>query len=193
MTKHKGVHPSPAPSASPRANPLLWGYGFGALLIFMGLLVLSIALGSALHSATRGVQTLTLPESRVVSLKEGLYIGLLPTSAKGPASSPGDVQVTITGENGVPVSETPFPPEAVQANQKIGASLFQADVPYDGRYRVEGRLAAGEGPVTVLLIHESLSRNPSDLLVGVILLVVLGGFGLYIILLTHRRSKALGK
>jgi hypothetical protein len=191
MSKHKGAHASAAfPAPAARTNPLLWGYGFGAALIGMGLLVLSIALGSALHSATRGVHKLSLPASTTLALKEGLYVGILPAPKTGPAPTARDVEVTLTEENGTIVPTTPFPPEAAQANAKVGTSLFQADVPYEGRYKVDGVTLTGPGPVEFLLVHESLSRNPSNILVGVILMAVLGGFGVYILALTHRRSKA---
>ncbi len=173
-----------------RSQMLLWGYGFGAALIGMGLLVLSIALGSALHSATRGIQKLSIPGRRMVTLKEGLYVGLLPAPNNGPALSARDVDVVINSEDGAPVTLVPFPPEAAQANAKIGTSLFQTDIPFDGRYEVQSRAAENAPPAELLLIHESLSRNRSDIAVGVILMAVLGGFGTIVLILTHRRGAA---
>lgn len=191
MTKNKGTHAgvSMLPARTP-ANPALWGYGFGALLIGLGLLVLSIALGSALRSATRGVHRMTLPGKAVLALKEGLHVAILPAPKAGPTPAAADVEVSLADELGVQVPRLPFPPEMAQANRKIGTSLFQAQVPYDGRYTLEGRLPAGAPAAELLLIHESLSRNPSDILVGGILFVVLGGFGVYIIAIAYRRGKA---
>jgi hypothetical protein len=190
MSKSKGTHPPVtfAAQAAARPNPILWGYGFGAALILMGFLVLSIALGSALRSATHGVHRVTMPGRQALTLKEGLYIGLLPAGKDAPA--PGDVRVLLTDESGAPIPQTPIPPELSQANRKVGTTLFQAEVPYDGRYGVESRLPDGAAPAQLLLVHESLNRNPSDILVGVILLVVLGGFGAYILIITYRRGAA---
>jgi hypothetical protein len=191
MTKHKGTHPgvSLSPARTP-ANPALWGYGFGGFLIGLGLLVLSIALGSALRSATRGIHRLTLPGRSVLELKEGLHVAILPAAKTGLPPEAGGVDVDLVDEAGRQVPRVPFPPEMSQANRRIGTTLFQAQIPYDGRYALEGRLPAGSSPAELLLIHESLSRNPSDILVGAILFLVLGGFGVYIIVLAYRRGRA---
>lgn len=181
-----------APATASRSNPALWGYGFGALLIGLGLLVLSIALGSALRSATRGTHRLSLPGSHSLLLKEGLYVGILPAAGKTPPLS-GDVWVTITDQSGVPVQQMPFPPELAGANEKIGRSLFQALIPYEDRYTLESRLPPDASPAELLLIHESLSRNSSDIIVGLILMVVLGGFGIYVLIVTWRRGAAFPK
>lgn len=190
MTKFKGTSaPHHIPAARARPNPALWGYGFGAALIGLGLLVLAVALGSALRSATRGVHRLTLPGFQTLTLDEGLYVGILPAPKTGPAPSADGVQVVITEQGGGAVPLAAFPPELAQANKKIGTTLFQAQVAYKGRYDVQSR-TPGDAPAELLLLHESLSRNPTHLAVGGILLAVLGGFGLYIIVMTYRRGRA---
>jgi hypothetical protein len=171
-----------------KSQAYLWGYGFGAALIGLGLLVMSIALGSALRSATRGVQKVALPGRQTITMKEGLYIGLLPPK-KGATISAQDVSVVISDEQGSPVTQVSFPPEVARLNAALGVSLFQLQIPYDGRYTVESLLARDVPAAELLLIHESLNSNRSDLIVGAILLLVLGGFGAYLIILTYRRNK----
>jgi hypothetical protein len=193
MKKNPGPHEIRSPSFPPSpANAELqkrWGYGFGAALIGMGLLVLSIALGSALRAATRGVHRVPIPGTQTVTLREGLYVGLLPAPKQGPAPDPRTIVVRITGPNGAAVPETAFPPEMALANSRVGVSLFQADIPYEDRYTVEtARTDGGPNSGELLLIHESLQRNPTDIIVGVILMTVLGGFGVAVIVLTYRRG-----
>lgn len=192
MKKNSGPHefrssnfpPSPANAELQKR----WGYGFGAALIGMGLLVLSIALGSALRAATRGVSRVPIPGTQTVTLREGLYVGLLPTPKQGPAPDPRTIVARIIGPNGAVVPETAFPPEMALANSRVGVSLFQADVPYEDRYTVETARTDGSGPAELLLIHEPLQRNPTDIIVGVILMTVLGGFGIAVIVMTYRRG-----
>lgn len=190
MAKHKGTRPpvsfSPAPA---RANPALWGYGFGAALIVLGLLVLSIALGSALRAATRGVHKASLPGANTFHLKEGLYVAILPATGKSPLAA-ADVEISLTDESGAEVPRVPFPPEMALANGKIGTTLFQTQIMFPGTYVLKGRLPEEAAPAELLLVHESLRRNPSDILVGVILMAVLSGFGLYMIWITYRRGRA---
>lgn len=184
--KHVSSPPAASKEAERRSQMLLWGYGFGATLIGLGLLVLSIALGSALRSATRGIMKIPIPGRQVVSLSEGLHVAILPAQAANLSAD--NVDLTVAHEDGSPVPQALFPPELRQANRKIGTSLLQIQIPFDGPYAVEGRVREGGGSGEILLVHESLSSNRSDILVGVILLLVLGGFGVYILLLTRRRG-----
>ena len=192
MKKNSGPHeirPSNFPPSPANAElQKRWGYGFGATLIGMGLLVLSIALGSALRAATRGVHRLPIPATQTLTLREGLTVGLLPTPKQGPAPDPRTVLVRITAPNGAAVPETAFPPEMAIANSRVGVSLFQADIPYEDRYTVETARTDGSSSGELLLVHESLQRNPTDIIVGAILMAVLGGFGVAVIVLTYRRG-----
>jgi hypothetical protein len=186
MKNKSGHHLTPLPAAPRAGTPVIWGYGVGAALIAFGLLVLAIALGSSLRSATRGIHRLQFPGTQRLEMKEGFYVGVF-RPAKEEEPVPAGLTVEVTDESGAPVPVAEVP-EALRPNTpKDGIPLFQVQVPFDGPHRVTGRTASGAAEI--YLIHQSVARNPSDLIVGAVLFLVLGGFGVFMLILTYRRGR----
>ncbi len=153
------------------------GVSLGVGLILLGVVVAGIAGGSVLSAVTRGSHQIAFPGSANLKLKSGLYVGL--PAPKSTVSDPAlfvTVTEVATGE-AVPVQTGPDMTVAV-AGPSGGRPLFQFETFDAGTYMVSGTASAPTGSLSVLILHESLGRTGSDLIVGVLagsLLVVAGG------------------
>lgn len=152
------------------------GISLGVGLILLGVVVAGIAGGSVLSAITRGSHQMAFPGSANLKLKSGIYVGL--PAPKSSVSDP-TLFVTVTdvatGE-AVPVQTGPDMTMVV-AGPSGGRPLFQFETFDAGTYMVSGTASAPTGSLPVLLLHESLGRTGSDLIVGVLagsLLVVTG-------------------
>ena len=153
------------------------GIRLGVGLILLGVLVVGIAGGSVMSALTRGSHQVTFPGSSNLKLKAGLHVGI-PAPKSAPVDAGLFVTVTdvATGES-VPVQMGSDVTVAVEGPQG-GRPLFQFETFDAGTYMVSGTAAVPSGSLSVLILHESLGRTRSDLIVGVLagtLLVVTGG------------------
>jgi hypothetical protein len=170
---------------------VLWGYAGGGALCFAGLLVLSVALGQVLRSATRGIVRANFPGTKTLELrKPGLYLGVVPL--EGDVSQAASLRVSLSELDTaafVPLQQTPGARVAM-AGGKPGLVLFQAEVPSAGRYMLNAAYPSGtSGPtMNAFLLHESIGHNRADIAAGVIVCLVLAGAGLYVILRTRRAA-----
>lgn len=153
------------------------GISLGVGLILLGVIVAGIAGGSVLSAITRGSHQMTFPGSVNLKLKSGLYVGL-PAPKSSAVSDALFVTVTdqSTGES-IPVQMGSDITVAVEGPQG-GHPLFQFETFDAGTYLVSGTASVPTGSLSVLILHESLGRTGSDLIVGILagtLLVVAGG------------------
>ncbi|MBL0349039.1 MAG: hypothetical protein IPP68_01500 [Elusimicrobia bacterium] len=174
------------PPAGPRpaANFRRWGTFLGAGLIALGLIVLSVAGGDVLRRATRGAHRLTLPGSKTLRLSPGVYFGVpagpLP-GGRAPLMNV-TIQESVTGLP-VPVLVSP---EGAGPEPR---SLFQCEVLDAGDFLITGVLADETATkIDLILMHESLASNRSDLLVGLVAFLLLCGGGSYIIWAVRRKT-----
>jgi hypothetical protein len=179
---------APPPAAFP------WGYIFGGGLCLVGLIVLSVALGTALRSATRGVHMLRAPGVHELELRNaGVYVGLYPHKGEGdlPLLELGALEFGLsdaaTGER-LPVQKAPGGAVFRQGGQS-GVVLFQFETPSRGKYLLTAAAPAGDVPAReLLLVHESLQQNRSDIAAGAIFFLVLTGFGVYVLIKTYKEA-----
>jgi hypothetical protein len=176
-----------------KAQPLPWvrtGIRLGAGLILLGVVVAGIAGGSVLSAITRGSHQVTFPGASNLKLKSGLYVGL-PAPKSVPVDR--DLFVTVTDQatgDPVPVQMGSDITVAVEGPQG-GRPLFQFETFDAGTYIVSGTASVPTGSLTVLILHESLGRTRSDLIVGVLagtLLVVAGGVFLWFVWRKQKNS-----
>lgn len=178
---------------TPKAEPPSWiksGYTLGIILILLGMVVVGIAGGSVLSAITRGSHQVSFPGSMNLKLKSGLYVGLpAPSSAIEPNSLYVTVTEVATGET-VPVQMGSDITVEVLGPQG-GRPLFQFE-PYEaGTYSVSGVGSASPGSLSVMLLHESLGRTRSDLVVGLLTGLLLGGTGIWVLWFVWRKRKKL--
>lgn len=166
------------------------GFRLGLGFILLGIVVFGIAGGSVLSAMTRGSHQVSFPGSSNLKLKSGLYVGLpAPPSKSIDAALFVTVTDVATGET-VPVQMGSDMTVAV-AGPLGGRPLFQFETFDAGTYLVSGTASAPAGSVPVLILHESLGRTQSDLIVGFLagtLLVVAGGVLIWYV---RRRQKSL--
>ncbi len=177
-------------AATPARDIRRWGFGLGGTLILLGLLVLALAGGDVLRRATRGAHRLTLPGSRTLKLSEGVHVGMAEPGRK--AAAPPSLSVTVQEtRTGLPVP--------VLAAASFGtapgtpAPLFQFQILDEGEYLISGVVGSGEDGergFPILVVHESLATNRSDLAVGVVTCLLLAAGGIAIIIAVRRRSRS---
>jgi hypothetical protein len=165
-------------------------YGLGFALIGLGVLVLSIALGQVVRTTTRGYHPLSLPGRYDLTLKPGLYLGVgNPQKPPLPSDAFLGVRVDLQGPDGlpIPVERTPGAVALMMGNRTV-QGVFQFEVMEDGPHvlTAEGPLAP-EPSLDILLVHESLASNRSDVTVGIILFLVLACTGIYTVVSTRRK------
>lgn len=165
------------------------GMGLGIGLIVMGVVVASIAGGSVLSALTRGTHTVTFPGSFNLKLKGGLHVGI--PAPQAPVLTDG-IFVTVThvatGE-AVPVQTGADMTVALEGPSS--KPLFQFETFDPGTYQVTGTVPASDYPV--LILHESLGRTRSDLIVGLLAGTLLVAGGVVLMVFTRKRhNKFLG-
>ncbi|MBK8575367.1 MAG: hypothetical protein IPN90_06715 [Elusimicrobia bacterium] len=170
------------------------GVRLGAGLILLGIVVAGIAGGSVLSTITRGSHQVQFPGSVNLKLKSGLYVGL-PAPKSDVANAALFVTVTevSTGES-VPVQMGSDMTVAVEGPAG-GRPLFQFETFDAGVYMVSGTASTPTGRVAVLILHESLGRTRSDLVVGLLagtLLVVSGGLLIWAVRRKQKRFEPAG-
>lgn len=188
--------PPPPQAAAPRfyQDWRFWGYGAGAALCLLGLVLLSVAFGQVLRTTTRGVSRLEAPGIAVLALKNpGLYVGFYQHKGKDPVplQELAALEIAVRSEDGasLPV-ERGAGAQAFAAAGQRGAILFQFQALTAGRYEVTAASPLPEAAKReILVIHESLNSNRADIFAGIVLCLVLGGFGVYILLRTHRAAQ----
>ena len=85
-----------------------WGYGLGAALILLGLIVFSIALGQVLHSATRGLHKVSFPGEQRLTLEPGVHMGIyVPEGEPLPPEKLADLSVALRDGNGSTLESPP--------------------------------------------------------------------------------------
>lgn len=197
--KNKKNHSAPPPNPgaeAERVRTARWGYGLGAGLCVFGLIVLSVALGTAIRTASRGLHRVAFPGEQTLELKEpGLYVAIYAQEKEGPlpAGELAGLEAALTDEAGMPVSVEKAPPGAAMARlgNRTGLVLFQFEAPGKGRYRLETAYSPGfQGPRGEgFLIHESLGHNRADLVAGVLLCAILGGMGIFLLVRTRQKLR----
>ncbi|MBL8023190.1 MAG: hypothetical protein JNK54_02755 [Elusimicrobia bacterium] len=166
------------------------GYTLGAVLIVLGFIVVGIAGGSVVSALNRGTHPVDFPGTVNLKLKSGLYVGL---PAPGSSFEPNSLYVTVTevatGES-VPVQSGSDITVQVLGPQG-GRPLFQFEPYEEGTYAVSGTASTPTGSLRVMLLHESLGRTRSDLVVGVLTGALLGTTGILVLWLVWRKRKKL--
>jgi hypothetical protein len=181
--------------AKARAELPSWvktGTRLGVGLIFLGVIVVGIAGGSVLSAITRGSHQISFPGSANLKLKSGLYVGIPAPTSPSPATGLFvTVTETVTGES-IPVQRGAEMTVAV-AGPLSGQPLFQFETFDAGTYLVAGAASAPAGTFSLLILHESLGRTRSDLVVGALTgtLLVLGG--ILLIWYVRKRKRELFK
>lgn len=180
------------PHSPLRAPHFPWGYVLGGGLCLVALVVLSVALGNALRSATRGVHMFQAPGIQELELKNGgVYVGVYPHKGEGavPVAELAALDFSVVdGKTGAPLPLERSPEGAVyhQAGQ-TGAVLFQFEAARPGKYVLRAFSAAdAAAPRQMMLVHESLQQNRSDIAAGAIFFLVLAGFGIYVLIKTYK-------
>lgn len=166
------------------------GSRLGMGLILLGVVVAGIAGGSVLSAITRGSHQVTFPGSANLKLKSGLYVGMpVPPSASADPGLFVTVTDQATGES-IPVQSGSDITVAV-AGPMGGRPLFQFETFDAGTYVVSGTALGAAGSVPVLILHESLGRTQSDLIVGLLAGTLLVVAGILLILYVRRKRKPL--
>jgi hypothetical protein len=162
----------------------------------VGLLILSVALGTVLHTATRGVKRLRFPGTEALALvKTGVYFGVYQPAKDA------DISVEELGRLAFTLSRTEtgryLPVESAPGGQALlagggrGALLFRFEAPEAGEYLLDAVYPAGAGPTAdVYLIHESVQNNRSDIAAGVVVCLLFVGFGVLVLVRTRRAAAA---
>lgn len=172
----------PPVGPTPAANLRRWGTFLGVGLIALGLVFLSVAGGDVLRRATRGAHRLTFPGSKTLRLSPGVYFGM-PAAPRPDGRTPAlnvSIQESLTG---LPVPVLMVPEGAGPSPRPI----FQCEVLDAGEFLVTGVLAETD-KIDLLLVHESLASNRSDLTVGLVAFLLLCGSGSYIIWSVRRKT-----
>lgn len=168
------------------------GIRLGVGLILLGLVVVGIAGGSVLSAITRGTHQISFPGSANLKLKSGLYVGIPVSSSSLPATG---LFVTVTDQatgESVPVQMGSDITVAV-AGPLGGQPLFQFE-PYDaGTYVLSGTASARDGNLSIMILHESLGRTRSDLMVGALAGALLVLTGILLIWFTVKKKRELFK
>jgi hypothetical protein len=201
MTKKSKKHSHPpaahnaaAPAGAPRW--MAWGYTAGGLLCFAGVVVLSIALGVAFRTASRGMHKAVFPGVQEFSkLSPGLYMGIYQPEGEKAASAADlqSLEISLASSDSLmylPVART----GGMQVSLGRGApgmAFFQFDIPEKGDYRLEAQYTglASTATIPVLLVHENLQNNRADIAVGALLCAVFCAAGLYVLIQTRRRAQ----
>lgn len=182
MTTPSWQHLPPA-GPSPAVNARRWGTALGVGLIALGLVLLSVAGGDVLRRATRGAHRLTLPGSQILKLSPGIYFGM-PVGALPKGGTPllnVSIQESLTG---LPVPVLMVPEGAGPGPRP----LFQCEILDGGEFLITGVLVEGSPKIDLMLVHESLASNRSDLTVGLVAFLLLCGSGSYIIWAIRRKT-----
>ncbi len=161
------------------------GLGLGVGLIVMGVVVAAIAGGSVLSALTRGTHSVTFPGSFNLKLKGGLHVGI-PAPQAPPLT--GGIFVTVTDTaTGEPVPVQTGGDMTVALQGPSSKPLFQFETYDPGTYQVTGTVSANDYPIMIL--HESLGRTRSDLIVGILAGTLLIAGGVVLIVYTRKRYK----
>jgi hypothetical protein len=168
------------------------GFRSGVGLILLGLVVVGIAGASVLSAITRGAHQINFPGSANLKLKSGLYVGI-PVPPSPPSDTGLFVTVTeqATGES-VPVQMGSDMTVAV-AGPQGGSPLFQFETYDAGTYVVSGTASTLGGNLSIMLVHESLGRTRSDLVVGALAGALLVLTGILLIWYTAKKKRELFK
>jgi hypothetical protein len=163
----------------------------GAALIVLGVLIPALVGGDLLRRGLRGTFPMTLPGSRTLHLSEGVYVGVRAPGAKTslPTYFNLTVQESLTGQE-VPVQTAPL-----STTGGTTQPLFQFQILDSGDYLVSGVTSPGpmeKAPtLDVVILHESLASSRSDLAVGVFAFFILSAGGVFLIVVTRRKFRAL--
>lgn len=180
----------------PTPRDITWSYILGWGCVALGVLLLLAAVGQVAWSTYRGVQRVQAPGRTTLELKkEGLYVGFHQHRGDG-APPVEDLErlgfAMFDAQTFLPVMLNKLP----VARARMGANgfaLFNADIVDPGSYILESFFAENSTgtPVEVFVAHESLQANRADLAVGLIVFLVLAGFGGWVIVRTARRAREL--
>jgi hypothetical protein len=182
---------------APESSFMKWNFILGWALMGVGMLVFFIALGSVVWNTTKGIDRIALPGARVLTLKKpGIYVSVYQHKAgQGiPAQDLARMEIMLSESasgNPVPLARIPGAQVFSMAGQ-AGTLLFQTEIAEPGEYFLSANYPAGApGPsIETLLIHESIQNNRADLTVGIIVCLVLVGFGIYVLIKTSNVAKA---
>lgn len=161
------------------------GLGLGVGLIVMGVVVAAIAGGSVLSALTGGTHSVTFPGSFNLKLKGGLHVGI--PAPQAPALT-GGIFVTVTDvATGEALAVQTGTDMTVALQGPSSKALFQFETYDPGMYQVTGTVSANDYPIMIL--HESLGRTRSDLIVGLLAGTLLIVGGVVLIVYTRKRYK----
>jgi hypothetical protein len=158
------------------------------MFILAGLAVLAFAVGSVAWNTYTGQSRLDVPGDSLLKLREG-GVMVLPDPTSGRSAPEVDMRVTIKdGSFGARVS--PVPGFLQMPGGAPVAARLRIEVPETGTYQVQTRekLPLGESG-TLLLIHESLASNRTDIVTGALVCGLLILCGIVLLVVTHRAAK----
>ncbi|MBK8871091.1 MAG: hypothetical protein IPN19_08585 [Elusimicrobia bacterium] len=163
------------------------GMGLGVGLIVLGVVVAAIAGGSVLSALTRGTHSVKFPGSHNLKLKGGLHVGI--PAPQAPLLT-GGIFVTVTDvATGEALAVQTGADMTVALEGPSSKPLFQFETYDPGTYQVTGTVSASDFPV--LILHESLGRTRSDLIVGLLAGTLLVTGGVVLMVYTRKRRKKL--
>ncbi len=184
MSQHTPYHLPPR-SRTETPSWVKTGLGLGVGLIVMGVVVAAIAGGSVLSALTGGTHSVTFPGSFNLKLKGGLHVGI--PAPQAPALT-GGIFVTVTDvATGEALAVQTGTDMTVALEGPSSKPLFQFETFDPGTYQVTGTVPASDYPV--LILHESLGRTRSDLIVGLLAGTLLIAGGVVLIVYTRKRYK----
>lgn len=179
MTRHS-IYSLPPASKSGRASWVKSAAILAGALILLGIVVMGVAGGSILSALSRGTHQLSIPGATRLKLKSGVYSGIQDPRSTAPVSGVFvGVSDDLTGQQ-IPVVAGP---ESAPA----GMPLFQFQILDEGQYTLNGVGSGGDGNTRFLLVHESVARVRSDLLVGSVAGLLLIGAGVSLGVFIRRR------
>ncbi|HRY29580.1 MAG TPA: hypothetical protein P5079_06025, partial [Elusimicrobiota bacterium] len=151
--------------------------------------------GQALRTATRGYQSVAVPGTQTLEIRApGFYTGLYLHKDPGPMPVEEIARLAVSIhdiEGGVylPVEAAP-PGQVFRRGSQTGMLLFQCEFPQKGRYLLDAVYPADvAGPkAEILLLHEALQNNRSDIAAGIIFCLVFCGAGTYVMLRARRQA-----
>ncbi len=187
------------PSASSQTTyPLRWSYALGWGLMAVGMIALIVSVSQVALTSYRGIKKISLPGAKVLTLKEpGIYVGVYQHSTGNPVPAEELARLEIQlseSSNGFPVPLARLPGAQVfSVGGQVGAVLFQTEISEPGDYFLSAVYPQGApGPaIEGLLIHESVQSNRADLVVGIIVCLILNGFGIFTLIKTSNLAKKL--
>lgn len=187
------------PSSSAQSTyPLRWSYALGWGLMAVGMIALVVSVSQVALTSYRGIKKISLPGAKVLTLKEpGIYVGVYQHSNDNPvpAEELSRLEIQLSeSSNGFPVPLVRLSGAQVfSVGGQVGAVLFQTEISEPGDYFLSAVYPQGVPGPTIegLLIHESVQSNRADLVVGIIVCLVLNGFGVFTLIKTSKLAKQL--